>query len=71
MPDREPVDVEVTVMDESDRAYAIQSPDEDAPHRNWIWLPKSQVTLEDPYRVPPHDTVATIPEWLAMEKGLI
>ena len=41
------VEVEVTIMDESDSAYAIANPDEDAPWRNWIWLPKSQVTLDE------------------------
>lgn len=65
------VDVEVVVMDETPAAYAIQNPEEDAPWKNWIWLPKSTVELEASFEGGPHETVAAMPEWLAHAKGLL
>ena len=73
MSSTEQVEIEVVIVDETNAAYVIANPDEDVEWRNWIWLPKRQVTLEDPYvGAPTHQTtMVTMPEWLAMEKGLI
>lgn len=66
------VEIEVVVMDETPAAYALQNPDQDAPWKDWIWVPKSQVTLETPYqgRVG-HETLISMPEWLATKTGLV
>lgn len=56
------VDVECQVKRESDKAFLIHD------GRREAWLPKSQVEIE--YRVG-HLTIVTMPEWLALEKGLI
>lgn len=44
---------------DTERAYAIEDDD------GIVWLPKSQVDLDE------SDGTFTMPEWLAIEKGLV
>ena len=41
---------------------------DDGDEKNAIWLPKSQIEVED--KDPP-TCIVTLPEWLAKDKGLI
>jgi len=52
------VDVEAVLVHETEKAYLVDSGSGDK-----IWLPKSLVEYDD--------GTFTMPEWLAMEKGLI
>ena len=53
------VDIECTVQHETDSAYLVS----DGEHK--VWVPKSQVELDE-------DTgILTLPEWLAIDKGLV
>ena len=57
------VDVEVVEKHRTDRAVLIES------ERDDVWLPLSQIEIE-----PSGDgltQICTMPEWLAVEKGLI
>lgn len=58
------VDIELSYRHENDRAYGVFN-DERKPDgtEKWIWLPKSLVERDG-------DTF-TMPEWLAIEKGLV
>ena len=60
------IDVRVFVHAETVKAVLVS---EDGDHENSVWLPKSQVEIENDL----HGRTATItlPEWLAMDKGLI
>lgn len=56
------VDIEVEMRMEGSAAYAVWTGENDGGREVWIWLPKSLVTRDG-------DTF-TMPEWLAIEKGL-
>jgi len=53
------IDIAVILHHETELAYLV-----DAGGPKPVWLPKSQVEMND-------DGTATLPEWLALEKGLI
>jgi hypothetical protein len=57
---REPklIDLNVTVLDSREKAWLVETEDGQE-----AWVPKSQAELDD--------DVLTLPEWLAIEKGLI
>lgn len=63
MRDEETVDIEAKLFKETDNAYGIleDAGSFDAP--SVIWLPKSQTEYDG-------EGTFTIPEWLAVEKGL-
>jgi hypothetical protein len=50
-------DVEIEILQETDKAVRVTD------GAVTVWLPKSQVEIAD--------GVATMPEWLAIEKGLV
>ena len=60
-----PIRIRVEITKETDAAYLV------AHERGECWLPKSQVTLIDPD--PSFDGMydLDVPEWLALDKGLI
>jgi RNase P/RNase MRP subunit p29 len=59
------IDIEVRVLNETDRAYRV-----DFGGKETVWVPKSQCEFE--YREGIEiNGVLTLPEWLALEKGLI
>lgn len=59
------IDITVELLMETDRAVLVT----DSVPDKGVWLPKSQVEIE------PSDTgglhVVTLPEWLAIERGLL
>ena len=59
------VELQGTLVTETGDAYGVKFEDDffdrEAPV---VWLPKSQVTMED-------EGTFIIPEWLAVEKGLV
>jgi len=59
------IDITVHLLHETDRAVLVT----DSTPEQGVWLPRSQIEIE------PADTgglhVVTLPEWLAMERGLI
>ena len=59
------IDVEVTLVAETPQAVRV-SPDGE--RRNAIWLPKSQCEVERGKGVL---ATVTLPEWLAIQKGLV
>lgn len=66
MPERRSIDVCLLILVETDKAYktCIEATDKET-----YWLPKSQVKLDQDGGV--GDTcIFTLPEWLAIEKGL-
>lgn len=52
------VDVDVRVKARTDKAVLVTTDDEDE-----VWIPLSHVEIDD--------GVATLPEWLAIEKGMV
>lgn len=57
------VDIEVEIRAETDRAIMVAIPD-----REPVWLPLSQCEVE----LTSHKrATVTMPEWLAIEKGLV
>lgn len=57
---KEPVEIEDgVVIHETDDAYKFVSGE------NTVWLPKSRCTWN------PDNRTMTVPEWLAIEKGLV
>lgn len=62
MNDRDEIDICVEFLKESDRAIKVSDGNVEE------WLPKSQIE----YDGEPGDTITvTMPNWLALEKGLI
>lgn len=59
------VDLEVLVMVETDKAYLLNDGDKEA------WFPKSQVELDRKGRSADDFATATMPDWLATEKGFV
>lgn len=58
------IDLTVHLHHETDRAYLVS---DTADPKDAVWVPKSQAEI-----APDGDTQClTIPEWLALEKGLI
>jgi hypothetical protein len=59
------IDITVQLLHETDRAVLVT----DSTPENGVWLPLSQIEIE------PADVgglhVVTLPEWLAMERGLV
>lgn len=59
------IDISVMKLHETDAAVLVT----DAMPENGVWLPKSKIEIEE------SDTagifVVTLPEWLALDKGLI
>ena len=67
MSKRELVDVDLHVLKETARALLVTSDPTDLADR--VWLPKSECEVEDLHQ---HTYKRiTMPEWLAVEKGLI
>ena len=58
MPKKELIDLAVQLRNETEKAYLLFDGVREA------WVPKSQVELNE-------DGTATMPEWLAMDKGFI
>lgn len=58
------VDVTVQAHVESEKAILVS---DDGERDNAVWLPKSQIEIE---RKTSNIMVITMPEWLAVEKGL-
>ena len=54
------VDIACTILRQTDKAYCI-----DAGIGEDVWVPKSQCEWDA------HDQTMAMPEWLAMDKGLI
>ena len=59
------IDISGILRHETDRAYLV-----DAGGKTPVWLPKSQVEYE-PGDTPMKPGTFTMPEWLALERGLI
>lgn len=57
------VEIEVEVLGETEKAYKITTGDDPC------WIPKSLCFLQPATRETP--TMLTMPEWLALERGLI
>lgn len=68
------VDIAVMVRHETDSAYLLADgrteikKGDEAPSELRIWIPKSQVEIEITGN---KSAIATMPEWLAKEKGFI
>jgi mRNA degradation ribonuclease J1/J2 len=66
------VDVSVAIRAETDAAVLVYSGDyktdtEGKKIERRIWLPKSQIVIDESHK----EITVTLPEWLAIEKGLI
>ena len=61
------IEVYVEILQETDLAYRV---DDGSNRKEDVWIPKSQVSDRDDDRTTPGLTCLTIPEWLAIEKGL-
>lgn len=59
------VDLTMKLHAETDRAIRVSDDGED---RNAVWLPKSQVEF---VMTKPGYVEVTLPEWLAIDKGLV
>lgn len=59
------IDVEVSELRRSERAVLVT---EDGDTENAVWLPLALVELSP---IKPGICMLTLPEWLALEKGLI
>lgn len=57
----EMIDIACEVMRETDKAVLVSETGE---KDDGVWLPKSQIEIND-------DGTISLPEWLAMDKGLI
>lgn len=55
------IDISVIIVHLTEKAVLIK----DAEDADAVWLPLSQVEVDEA------DNVVTLPEWLALEKGLI
>lgn len=59
------IDITVHLLHETERAVLVT----DSTPEHGVWLPRSQIEIE------PADTgglhVVTLPEWLAIERGLV
>jgi len=63
---KEPTEIFCNVVEERDISICIDDGTKD------VWLPKSQVIEYDPDVFDEGDDITiTIPEWLAIEKGLV
>lgn len=60
-------DIELTLKLHHETALAIRVSD-DGEDKNAVWLPLSKIEIE---RKPKDIVIVTVPEWLAMEKGLL
>lgn len=60
-------DIELTLQLHHETDLAIRVSD-DGEDKNAVWLPLSKIEIT---RKPRNIVVVTVPEWLAMEKGLI
>ena len=61
MTDARLVDIACIIRHETPRAWLI-----DAGGKEPVWIPKSQAQINED-----HGTILTLPEWLAIDKGLI
>lgn len=59
------IDLEVQVHAITERAIRVSDDGED---KNAVWLPLSQIEVENPAK---KITTITVPEWLAEQRGLI
>lgn len=59
------VDISVTLHAETDKAWRVS---DDGENDNAVWIPKSQAELEHKKGVLYE---LTLPEWLAIDKGLV
>jgi hypothetical protein len=58
------IDIAVTIRHQTDAAILVSDGSIRDEKEVMVWLPKSQVEIND-------DQTITLPEWLALEKGLI
>lgn len=71
---KELVDISVMVRHETDSAYLLTDgrteikKGDEVPSELRVWVPKSQVEIEV---LGNKSAIATMPEWLAIEKGFI
>jgi len=65
---REKIELELYYVAETGLAYGVTEDELDGPT---IWLPKSQVEMVDETTGLGEVAVFQVPEWLALEKGLI
>ncbi|MGN7869585.1 hypothetical protein [Paracoccus sp. 22332] len=63
----ETVAIDMKVMNETDKAYCLSAT---GARRDSVWLPKSQVTIEDEFAVR-SSHVVHVPVWLAEKNGLV
>ena len=61
------VDVEMYLIAQTERAILVNEDENNS--GQGVWLPKSKVEFDDV--TPGTVTTVTLPEWLALEKGLI
>ena len=64
---KRPCQVCVEIIRETPRAFLVA----DADPRDAVWVPKSQIVTEEDNVGPGDTSIITLPEWLAMEKGLV
>jgi hypothetical protein len=60
------VDLTMQIVRETDKAICVR----DAEDRNPVWLPRSQIEVSTD-GAPRGCVIVTMPEWLALDKGLI
>lgn len=68
------VDIEVRVVSDDPTKQAIAvvdgvTMDLGTKNPKWFWLPRSQIEYTEPDRA--DRTTVTLPEWLAVDKGLV
>lgn len=66
----EPVELDLQWVAETERAYGVRDNDDAGKDTPLIWLPKSQVDIESNAEISDICTFL-VPEWLAIEKGLV
>lgn len=59
------IDIEVEIRAETDKAVQVFDGE------LTVWLPLSQIEIERPRAGHKGPTIVTLPEWLALDKGLI
>lgn len=64
-------DIACHVRQVREKAIAVADGTMDGDREKWFWLPLSQIEV-DPEDYEPGDAITvTLPEWLAMDKGLV
>ena len=61
------IDISLILVNQTEKAILVNETEDNSGRS--VWLPKSKVEFEDV--TPGTVTTVTIPEWLALDKGLI